>query len=159
MKTHWPIVVAVGLPVLFIIAVIISIVVPQAVNSPRTAFVYVMKTIQYEVPAAVSTTPHTVGNPEETDAYFIYDPVKNVSSAIASSTLAGLSLDSNPVSPDGYEVGQQYYTNGVLSVFGGGDNYDNLYIYGHGIAKKLPFPQYTYVQDNATDFSFVGWVK
>lgn len=88
---------------------------------------------------------------------FIQDVVKNKSKQISFDEAKKLSLDSNIISPDGFEVVYGSRGEGFFPFFFySGANYDTRYLKGHNISKKLN------IQLNGAypySFHFLGWIK
>jgi hypothetical protein len=67
-----------------------------------------------------------------------------------------LSLDNNPISPDGVSIQRgNYYNSGILEIFGGSNNSNSLFLKkGDGQMKKVQMNNGDYMYN----FVFIGWV-
>lgn len=88
---------------------------------------------------------------------FVYDVVKNESRQVSFDEAQNLNLDSNGVSPDGFEVVYGSRGDGIFPFFFyAGTDYNARYLKGHNVSKKLNVQSsgpYNY------NFRFLGWIK
>jgi hypothetical protein len=154
-----------------ILVVIASMYIPRIAAKPQHNFVYAVGEdsayIRYSVDNGVITqTDNRYQYDNSSYAYppakypdprlYLYDVVQNSSSSISFSDAQKLKLDSNTISPDGFEV-VRGGSDGFGFFFGGSSDYNSQYLKGHGYSKKLNLAldasNYYY------SFRVVGWVK
>ncbi len=103
-------------------------------------------------------TPEPPNNnlpPAETKL-FIYDVIKNENKQISFEEARNLNLDSNNISPDGFEVVYGSRGDDFFPFFwGGGTDYDTRFLKGHNVSKKLNLQS----TGSYYNFHFLGWVK
>ena len=121
---HIPIIIGIGLPVLFIIGLVISVAVQSSQIQPHYSFIY---SIKLENPVPIKAPPTTT--PEFIYKYYTYNVIDNTSHIISSDQLKSYKLDPGPSSPDGYVVRFEYTNSGIFELFGsGGKSRNGWYI-------------------------------
>lgn len=157
-------------PVLMIIFVAASIYLPGIFVQPKYNFLYISGNDSY----FYSQFQYIVENeqliksqnklPEEQIYYqkevikiYYYDVNKNESREINFEEAQKFKIDSNNISPDGFEVVNGTQGGGFFPIFyySNGD-YNNLYLKGHNVSKKLNLILNGARYDN---FRFIGWIK
>jgi hypothetical protein len=166
-KKNVPLIVGLAIPVLMIIFVALSIYLPSLFNKPQYDFIYtnigtyngrttyqVDKTnhvIEVPVPITDLVPKPTIYDPQP-ELYY-YSETSNTSRKLTLDEAKKFNLDTNLTSVDGYEVTQGQGSGDFF--FGGGYDYNSIYVKGHGINKKVSTPNnYGYY-----NFRFLGWVQ
>ncbi len=171
---HLPLIIAILLPLIFIGAVALAVLLPSFSVKPTHNFVYVFQNTDYyaynneykstyEVKEGkivkVALTPRDNVVPlRDIPKLYFYDVNLDSSHEISFENAQKFSYDAGPSSPDGYVVTYDYSHDGIFEIFG--SNGRNGYVVSKGNAKKnLP----GIVGENGYsyygNFRLVGWVK
>ncbi|NDE68119.1 hypothetical protein EB052_00770 [bacterium] len=185
---HLPLIVAISLPVLFIIIISLVLYVPAMTVNPSSDFIYsygsdtgyystgwyrntykvsdghlvtvpAYATDKNAVPGA-STIPPRGDYPP----IYRYDVKVGASHEISLDTARGLVLDAGPSSPDGYSVSYEYGRGNIFDLFGSNSEASGYFISKDGAKKRLNGivgPNGTINQYSYGDqgLKIVGWVK
>ncbi len=170
-KKNFPLIVGRALPVIMVLLIAGSIVLPRLFAHPRYGFLYTWG--EYTVRQSFVVKNGQLTSVRTTDAYilrnsseemqrlFRYDPVKDASEEIPYAAAQKLKVSDTAQSPDGYEVqqGDSNYSGGFFSeIFfsGGSRDYNAIVLSGHGAMKRINVAR----PDNMSpyNFHFVGWV-
>lgn len=180
-KRSAPLIIGLGLPVLFILAIPLVIYWPRFTTSPRYDFVYRYQThyyfdcldVNYSVKNAevqrteirpTSTTSNctvaeSIAEQEKkyplVDQLYVYHVKTDTIEPIAFADAKKLKLDGNMIASDGYSVEHpDLYRSIFTDIFGGNDrNYDRLYFVKNGSAVR-PLN----VTLSRYSFQFIGWI-
>lgn len=169
MKKHIPLIFALSIPALLIIGVALSIYLPTLFIKPQYNFLFSTGGDYYyrneytvegdklvKKPVAL---PKAVQDGKEPELY-LYDVQKNISTKISLVDAQALSLDSNPMSPDGFELTYGSDGGGVFPFFYWSDrDYGSRFLKGHGVAKKINLPNIASYDYYSGNFQFLGWIK
>ncbi len=164
-KKNVPLIVGIAIPILMVIFIAASIYLPGLfAPPPKYNFLYITggdyrsrdlysvqnsKLIKNEIKYPDKDISR--GNPK----LFAYDVTKNESKEIFFEDAQKLTLNSNIISPDGFEVVKGNYHYDFTSFFFGGDrDYRTWYIKGHNTSKKLSIQIDGYYYNSY----FIGWV-
>ncbi len=159
----------IAIPILMTLFVAGSIYIPSGFVQPKFNFLYVMgnnynyynyyngqiysvenNTLIKNKVKLIKNKPDSPMVPEA--KLFVYDVIKNESSSISFEEAKKLKLNTNVVSPDGFEVISGNDSGGVLQIFFySGSDYNRRYLKGHYVSKKLN-GSFGY------DFLFLGWI-
>lgn len=174
-KLNWVLWVGLAIPVVVLLSVIILAYAPNGFTA-KYDFIYSLRDYNYgychynalyrvkdqkiyldngEIILNDNCKNHT-----ESDApkIYRYDVLKNEINALTLSEAQKLQLDNNVISPDGVSLQRGGYNNyGILEIFGGGNNYNSVYLKNDkGKLKKIDFVSPN--NYNSYDFLFIGWV-
>lgn len=175
-KKNISLIVGVSIPILMILFVAGSIYLPGFfVKPPRFNFLYASGdeypygAHQYVVQGG-TVIKNENNKPQNQNQYprevpqapseklLIHDVIKNESKEVSFEEAQSLSLDSNAVSPDGFEVVYGSNGGGMLPFFYSGSDYNSRYLKGHGVSRKLN----TVMAGGSryyNNFNFLGWIK
>lgn len=171
--------------IIFVIAVIIGLaVLPNKLYQPTYSFLYTYKDEYYptsyqeytgyevnngkleekttliptDVPSKLPIEPLKTPFQEK---IYIYEPDQGASRELTFEEAQALNLDSNTISPDGFELGYGNSSNGFLLFTDVSNDYNSRYLIGHGARHKVNL-----IQDSRDDvynryynLKFLGWVK
>ncbi|TSC81734.1 MAG: Uncharacterized protein G01um101420_839 [Parcubacteria group bacterium Gr01-1014_20] len=105
------------------------------------------------------TLPNTIKTGQEPELY-VHDVSENASTKVSFEEAQNLNLDSNPQSPDGFEITYGSTGDGIFPIFFWSErDYGSRYIKGHGVSKKLNLQLTSSFQSYYNDLRFLGWVK
>ncbi|MDE2439283.1 MAG: hypothetical protein KGN01_07890 [Patescibacteria group bacterium] len=169
-KKNITLIVGISIPVLMILFVAASIYLPGLFVQPKYNFLYVSgddyyyyNQYQYSVQNGKLvrneiTRPEGQTYPPQRDVkLYVYDVAKNESKEISFAEAQNLNLDSSNVSPDGFEVTYGSRGDGFFPFFFySGTDYNNRYLKGHNVSKKLNLQLSGSYYNN---FRFIGWIK
>lgn len=172
-RKNLPLIITISLPFIMIAVVALVVYLPGATIEPQHNFLYVSGEGYYGPEYTIEqgkVVKHTIAIPSSTEIYpkfpaeaqqeevlFLHDVKTNTSSRIEFVDAAKLAVNNEVVSPDGFEVRQDYGNGGVMPFFfGGSRDYDAKYLVGHRSAEKLNM---TGIATNGyTPYRFLGWV-
>ena len=95
--------------------------------------------------------------PQISTKLFVHDVAKNESREVSFEEAQALSLNTNVLSPDGFEIVNGSNGGGVFPFFYSGNDYNSRYLSGHGVSKKLNLRL-----NNGNyygSFRFLGWIQ
>lgn len=169
-KKNYTLIIGILIPLLMIIFVAASIYLPGLFIQPKYSFLYVSANdqsynsqFQYFIENGRikinenNKLENQIYLPKEIIKLYFYDVNKNESQEITFNAAQIFNLESNNISPDGFEVVNGSQGGGFFPIFyySSGD-YSNLYLKGHNVSKKLNLKLNGTRYDN---FRFIGWVK
>ncbi len=165
-----PIIVAIAMPIVFIIAVAIFIYIPKANINPQHDFIYTTRDYSYYgsykndftvVNGKVTLKPiqNLQDRKDVTDMPILYryDISEDTTHQITFAEAQGLSLDPGPSSPDGYGVSYDYSHDGIFEIFGSSRDNRGVFITKGNAKKKLSLG--TNDSYYSSSFRLIGWVK
>jgi len=174
LKKNTTLIIGISIPILMILFVAGSIYLPGLFIKPQVDFLYVNgddnyyyynSGYQYTVvndkitkndvkqPADPSLKP-----PQVEQKLYIYDVTENVSREISLEEAKKLDLNSNTISPDGFEVVYGSRNDGGFPFFwGGGTDYNARYLKGHNVSRKVNLPMTG--SPYYSGMHFIGWIK
>ena len=170
-KKNITLVVGISIPILMILFVAGSIYLPGLFIQPKFNFLYVSgddyyyyNQYQYSVQngklvrSEIQQPENRNYQPPGEVKLYIYEVAKNESREISFEEAQNLNLDSNNISPDGFEVTYGICGDGFFPVFFWSErDYSTRYLKGHNVSKKLN------LQLNGgsyyNNFRFIGWIK
>lgn len=175
-KKNITLVVGISIPILMILFVAGSIYVPGLFVQPKFNFLYVSgdehyyNQSQYSVQneklvrsqiqnGGLRGKPYNqIYPPPREVKLYIYDVAKNESKEISFEEAKNLKLDSNNLSPDGFEVTYGSRGDGFFPFFFLSErDYNTRYLKGHNVSKKLNLALNSGSYYN--NFRFIGWIK
>jgi hypothetical protein len=176
-KKNVPLYIALAVPAVMILVVAALVYIPQGFVHPKYSFVYASggqypynyyivkgQTLQVN-PAVNNDQPAPPGQPQikqpasQPPSLFIYDPVTNHSRPTTLEEVQKLKLDPTNKSPDGYEIANSRYDDGIFGIFGGpSQDYNAHYISGHGGSKKMDLKFISSQYYDPYSFYFLGWI-
>ncbi len=170
-KKNLPLIIALCVPVIMIIALALAIYLPGWSKKPAHNFIYVTGDSYYSYGAnkyvvsggylkqnpapATTTDPYYYGRANQEVALYLYDVKTNTASELSFEQAAGYKLDPSQTSEDGYKVERGNYNGDFLFGSNSGD-YNSWFIKGHNRSTKLN------LKLNGTDYygvQFLGWVE
>lgn len=165
-----PLIIAVALPVIFIVIVALFVYIPKANLSPKYNFIYTSRDYTfygaYKNDFAIVNGKITLKpNPEVIDAknmsdmptLYVYNVTDDTSRTITFAEAKELMLDPGPSSPDGYTVEYDYGHDGIFEIFGSNGNNRGAFISKGGAKKKVMIGSADrYYSDS---FRLLGWIK
>ncbi len=180
---HIPLLVAIALPILFIIILAVTLFVPSSKINPEFNFLYIDSSEQwktsfntfryentYEVENNKIVKKTIIYSKSENLMYedkiekkdspslYLYDVEENTSKIITFEDAQDLDLEQGPSSPDGYTVKFEYNSDGIFELFG--SNNDAGYYITKGSGKKILSgigSSADYYGQN--DIKLIGWIK
>lgn len=174
-KKHLPLIVGISLPIIFILAISIIILVPSFLIQPHYNFLYSIDdnshsyNQQYRNTYAVKDghltsevipvqSNHTYKG--DTPPLYMYDVKTNSSHQVSFDEVKAYTIDPGPSSPDGYIVRYEYGNGGIFGLLSGGNNDSNAYFIEKDSGKKklsgmTNVDRYSY----QGDFKLIGWIK
>lgn len=159
-KKNITFIIGVSIPILMILFVAASIYLPGLFIQPKYNFLYVSGDDynyykQYSVQNGTLTRNETQLGKDV--RLYICDVAKNKSKEVSFEEARKLNLDSNNVSPDGFEIVYGSRGDGLFSLFFySSTDYSTHYIIGHNVSKKLNLQLSGSYYRN---FRFIGWIK
>jgi hypothetical protein len=174
-KLNWVLWVGLAIPVVVLLFVIILAYAPNGFTA-KYDFVYSFRDYNYDycnynalykvkdqkiyLDNGVLNQNPNCKNRADVDApkIYRYDVVKNERTALTLADAQKLQIDNNVISPDGMFVQRGGYNNyGILEIFGGGNNYNSIYLKNDkGKLKKIDLGSLNSYR--SYDFMFIGWV-
>lgn len=171
MKKNLPLIVAVLLPVVFIVGVFLIFYLPNLLLSPQYNFLYSSPDryslnsfeFNYKVEdGKLQLAPNTTTSPgnqkEKMPKLYVYDVKNDTSRLIEFSEAQGFDLDPNPSSPDGFTFRHERRHNGIFELFGSSGRNNEYALYKGNRSKRLSGiavgSRYYY-----RSVSFIGWIK
>ena len=157
-----PIIVAIALPVVTLLAVAISLYLPSFWVQPAYSFLY---STGYNHAYYVENghIKRFVVKPEEASVYsqtpsmlYLYDTHHNLVMPVTFEMAERYRLNGNPVSPDGYELQTGNNSAGMWSMFWGNYNSSDYYTY---TLSKNGFGKRVRLTGTQQGYQFVGWLK
>jgi len=169
---HLPLIVAISLPIIFIIIISIVIFTPSLFINPQYNFIY--STDNYGYNQGYKNTYVVENNHislqavpvEQNQTYagdaptlYMYDVRTNSSHQITFSEAQNYILDPGPSSPDGYTLQYESSNDGIFDLFGANQNRSGYFVEKNNGKKELTgltnSNQYFY-QGN---FKLIGWIE
>jgi hypothetical protein len=169
MSKEWSLWLALSLPVLMVVAIIGSIVVPKHfAPQPMVDFVYMSpvnntllsvhinnsgKLFKENTPddATLKDYQRGLSNDMKPHLYY-YDSKTRQSKEVSFEEVEKLRLDDRKQSSDGFTVVQGSFHEGP---FGGGSQGQSMFLKGHWVSESIDLKGV----NNVYDFQFIGWVK
>ncbi len=179
MKTnHFPLIVGIALPIIFIVIIAIVIFTPSLFVKPGHNFIYTTEaTDVYSYYQSYKNTYFVENNKiiskptpipaKEYEGYgykgefptlYMYDVVTNTSHEVTASDITNLNLDPGPSSPDGYTVAYDYSHEGIFELFGSNGNNSGYFI-SKGNGKKKLDGLLGNSYGGRDSFRLIGWIK
>lgn len=161
LRKHLPLLIGIAIPVLMVLLVAGSIVIPGMLVQPQYGFLYLTTSdysTNWEYAVEGGKLVKRKGrNPADTGAeptLYVHDMRKNESGVVTFDEAQKLKLDPGRLSPDGFEVVQGRQGD---FLFFSGPRYDGeYYIRGHGVSNRLRLKtegRYYY-----GGYQFLGWI-
>ncbi len=169
-KKNITLILGLSIPVLMILFVAGSIYLPGLFVQPKINFLYVSGSNSYYygngwqygiqegriIKNGVSQPIDGYYDPMPSGAkLFIYDVVKNESREIFFQEAQNLSINSNNISEDGFEITYGNRGDSFFPFYYSGTDYNTRYIVGHNVSKKLNLQ----LSGSYYDFRFLGWIQ
>lgn len=179
-QNKWPLYIAIGLPVLFIVGLICAVYIPQFfAKPPQYDFLYTVhisndyygqsyvvekgKVVRRYLPPPVDYKPAGAKDYQSTtlESIYLYEVSKDKSRELSLEEAQTLTLDQNPQAPDGYMLTGAQTNGGVVTeLFGGNRNYSARYLKNGFYSKQVYLTQssskpYYYGPEG---INFLGWV-
>ncbi len=161
LRKHLPLLIGIAIPVLMVLLVAASIIIPGMLVQPQYGFLYLTTSDyssnwEYSVEKGQLTKKkaRTPGDTGSEPTLYLHDITTNTSRAVTFEEAQKLKLDPVQISPDGFEVVQGQ--SGDFLFFGGSHYPGSYYIRGHGVSKRLPLKtegRYYY-----GGYQFLGWI-
>lgn len=170
LKKNFTLIAGISIPILMVVVIALSIYLPSLFGvQPGFSFLYqsggnyygkwdyIVSNGRLTREEIIRKNDLDYYNPKVSDPkLYIYDVSKNASREISFEDAQNLQINSNILSPDGFELSYGSNGDGVFPLFfGGSRDYNSRYLKGHGIAKKINLQ---YPTGNSYDFSFIGWI-
>ncbi len=167
MKKNLPLIVGITIPLLLILFVAGSIYLPGLFTKPNYNFLYVSGAnygpayfvTNGQLNENITTSTLNIERNYPTGSQpqlFLYDVSKGQSEEISFADAQKLSLNTNPQSPDGFEIVSGNDGGGFFPfAYSPSDGYNTKYLEGHDVSKKLNIPDQGNYYYN---FTFLGWV-
>jgi len=172
-KKNITLVIGISIPILMILFVAGSIYLPGLFIKPHFNFLYVSGNDSYYyynngyqysvqndklIKNEIRQLENQNYNPPRVESkLYIYDVAKNESREISFEEAQNLNLDSNNMSPDGFEVTYGSRGDGFFPFFFRSErDYNTRYLKGHNVSKKLNLQLSGSYYNN---FRFIGWIK
>lgn len=171
-KENLPIIIAIALPILFIIIASALIFVPSILVDPQHNFIYTSDTTysKYENIYTVVDGKISIKQNPYIDEYskvsiydvpkiYLYNVEDDTSKEISLEEAQKFDLDPGPSSPDGFYINYEYGHNGIFEIFGDSGNNRGWYITKGNAEKKIDaiHNERSYYYSN--DFELIGWIK
>jgi hypothetical protein len=165
-RKNLPLILALGLPVLMIIAIAIAIYLPARNIKPSQNFLYLSGTdLYYSTIGVVDGRVQKMPSPVPPDYYrppapasetlYLYDFSTGESKELTMTEAAAYKVNPAPISKEGYEVMQGGYGGGFI--FDGPSNYNKVYVRSGSAGKRLNINLGSRSYYNG--FRFLGWVE
>jgi hypothetical protein len=172
LRKNLSLIIGLAIPVLMILFVAGSIYLPQFFVHPKHNFLYALGSGyngQYEFTVENGKlTKHTITYPDTypkpqpaiEPTLYVHDVVKNESREISFAETRKLHLSGLAESPDGFRVTRGRGGGGFgFPFFYDGDNdYNAVYLVGHGLSKKMNITRPGDTNYYYYDFRFIGWI-
>lgn len=183
MRKNLSLILGVSIPLLMILAVILSVVAPNWFAKPTQNFVYIMGQNEYYVgnrnykffevrggqilrgeTPNFNTLPVEYKNDRamipEMPRLYVHDVKENRSKEVTPEEAEKLSIDPSIMSRDGFEV-RHGRGGGDFFIFDGGyTNYNEMYIVGHHASLKLNLTAAsTAYYYGSNEYRFLGWIN
>jgi hypothetical protein len=174
-KKNIPLILALAIPVVMILAVALAIYLPGIGQSPKYNFLYMSgsniyygygqqeytvsggRLVQNPPQTAPNAYPPNYVQPDIAKPHFyVYDVSKDTATEITFEQAQTYHLDSSLTSPDGYSIAQGNGGGGDFIFGGGGGDYNSWFIKGHNRAHKLNLKL---TAPNYYNFQFLGWIE
>lgn len=178
----WSLIVGILIPVLMVVALILAIYLPGLFLKPKHDFLYTFYQSSYYSPSyevvgnslsikcpsdssynqyysynsSINKVECTAAN---AGSLYLYNVTLDTTREISYSEAKKLSIRSNPISEDGYEVTSGSSSGSLMGIFGGhsSDYYKTKYIKGSTASKKINI---NYAGSSSYyNFRFLGWVN
>ena len=167
-KQNLPLILGISLPVLMILFVVGSIILPGMFTQPETNFLFTVDDRYYgnyrryavengkvaERPAPAVTDRESEFYKEGTARIYLYDAAKDSTKQIDLQEAQTYTLSTESKSPDGFEV-TMGSGDGGFPFFFGGSNYGERYLKGHGVSRRINTGSESTYYGN---FYFLGWI-
>jgi hypothetical protein len=178
-RKNLPLIVAISLPFVMIAILAAVVYLPGISAKPQYNFIYVSgggyygpeytveqgKLVKHDISAPTSTDAMGYPRPkypeeqQVEETLFMHDVKTNVSTRISYEDAAKLSLSNEIISPDGYQIQENYGNGGFMPFFfGGGHDYNTKYLVGHRSAEKLNITGVSTTPYSYNPYRFIGWV-
>ncbi|MEK7185056.1 MAG: hypothetical protein AAB726_00320 [Patescibacteria group bacterium] len=179
MKKNIPLIIAIALPVVLILAVLGTVLVPKFTMSPEYDFIYTDYYYQggfyndfnyyYDMqdgfivkkdilpPPAGQEYLYRNRVPRDPSLYF-YDVKKDTSRKISYEEVRVLRLEPGPTSPDGFLIENIYSDNGIFDLFGSNSDRNGLFLVKNAYKKKLKIQNMDFFYGNSHTPA-IGWIK
>ena len=178
---HLPLIVAIALPIIFIITLAITLSIPASKIKPEFNFIYTdisqeyyknYNMVQYKnmydikdkklVLVPIISQKEDIYNKTQIEyknapTLYHYDVKTNITKEVTFEEMQKNTFEVGPSSPDGYHVAYEYDNNGIFDLFGS-DSQSGFYIKKENGKKLLTgiTEGYYYGDDG---FNIIGWVK
>lgn len=185
MKTnHWPLIIGIALPIIFIIIIALVAFTPSFYIKPAHNFIYSQEpTYDYSydysygkyqntykvINGRIALQPLATSSRYGYDTgaaltyaptLYLYDVKTDTTREISFEEAKGYTVDVGPASVDGYTVSYQYGHSGIFELFGSNNENRGYFIMKDGHKKKLEgFVQSGYSYSSYGQFRFIGWIK
>ncbi len=180
-QNKWPLYIAIGLPVIFIIGLIGVVYIPQLfAEQPKYDFVYITrnlsepygqtytveqgKIVKQYLPPPIDYKSSEVKDYRSVllESIYLYDVETDKSRELTLEEAQALTIDQNPKSPDGYIFTTGQNNGGVVTeMFGGNRNYNSRYLKNGFYSKQIYLTQEGNSRNYYYDYNsngFIGWV-
>lgn len=170
---HFPLIVGISLPLIFIFIISIVIFGPSLFVKPQHNFLYTTEGTYYGYNQGYQNT-YKVENqritldpiapreneiqPQVAPTLYLYNVTTNSSHQITLQEAQGYTIDAGPSSPDGYTVAYEYSHDGIFELFGSNGNDSGYFIFKDNGRKKLNGIVGNQRWDNE-GFKLIGWIK
>ncbi|HEU5114498.1 MAG TPA: hypothetical protein VFT82_01895 [Candidatus Paceibacterota bacterium] len=174
MKKNISLIVAIALPLIFLAAVAIAVLVPAASVHPTYSFIYTSDPSYYGYYGAYRST-YIVNNGsialqslptqpnmqyrDEAPPIYLYDVKTDTTHVLTLDQAHAYSVDPGPSSPDGYIVQYEYGNNGIFDLFGARSDSNGYFIEKGSAKKKLPGLAESNGYSYNGSFKLLGWIK
>lgn len=165
---HFPILVGIALPLVFVLIVAFMAFIPSLSVNPAYDFIYSgngyysgpylnkYKVVNNRLSLEPVVLRDQLSSKGEAPKIFLYRVKDNSVHEISLQEAVALNLDPGPSSPDGYTVNYDYGHNGIFELFGSDNSNRGYFITKDRARKKLTgFGNNMY----GSDFNFIGWIK
>lgn len=179
-QNKWPLYIAIGLPVLFVVGLIGAVYIPQLFTKPaQYDFVYITrnlsepygqtytveqgKIVKQYLPPPVDYKLSEVKDYRSVllESIYLYDVETDKSRELTLEEAQALTIDQNPKSPDGYIFKSGQNSGGVVTdMFGGNRDYSASYLKNGFYSKRIYLTQ----EKSSRNYygygpgDFIGWV-
>ncbi|PIQ92167.1 MAG: hypothetical protein COV70_01270 [Parcubacteria group bacterium CG11_big_fil_rev_8_21_14_0_20_39_22] len=171
MKNNIPLIIGIGLPIVFVVIIFALVFVPSSNINPQYNFVYIHgnsypsgyyeytfdvvegKIVRKEaVSSAFKGDVAVSGEPE----LYVYDFDSDSSKRISFDEVSEFTLDPGPASPDGYTVMYDYGHNGIFEIFGSDNSRRGYFVFKGNTKKKID--DLTVDRYYGYDMNVLGWI-
>lgn len=172
-KKNLPIIIALALPILFVVIITGVLFVPTLSLKPSYNFIYSSNNGYYPYymniykvndqkqvtmepnPSYNATNSYGYNDSQNAPNLYMYDIITNTVKQITLEEAQRYVVDPGPSSPDGYQVNYNYNNNGIFEIFGGGSRRSGYVISKGSASKALP----AMVGDAYYgSYTFIGWI-